>query len=63
MSMHFNHPSILPPTHTPLLILIPCSLEPVRVERTSHVVSRDRDLEYVTETGIKIIGKYMWTYP
>ena len=60
---HYNHPSVLPPTHTPILILIPSALEPIRVERTSHIISRDRELEYVTESGVNITGRFMWTYP
>ncbi|MDY0191016.1 MAG: hypothetical protein RBR22_09815 [Desulfuromonas sp.] len=62
-SLHLNHASTLPPTDTPLLILIPSSGALLEVKRTSHVSNREHDLEYVTENGTIITGRYRWTYP
>lgn len=57
---HLNPASVLPPTRTPLLIEFNGEL--VKVERTTHVSDRDHDLDYITETGAHISGKYRWTY-
>ncbi len=62
-NVHLNHESLLPPTDTPLLILIPSSGVLLEVQRTRHVSNRDHELEYVTENGTLITGRYRWTYP
>ena len=49
--------------HEPLLILIPSSGTLLKVKRTSHVSNREHELEYVTENGTLITGRYRWTYP
>ena len=63
MTLHLNHESLLPPTDTPLLILIPSSGLLLEVQRTCHVSNREHELEYVTENGTLITGRYRWTYP
>ena len=63
MTLHLNHESLLPPTDTPLLILIPSSGVLLKVKRTSHVSNREHELEYVTENGTLITGRYRLTYP
>ena len=64
-NVHLNHESLLPPTDTPLLILIPSSGVLLEVQRTRHVSNREHELEleYVTENGTLITGRYRWTYP
>lgn len=58
--VHLNPASLLPPVRTPLLIEMNADL--IKVERTAYVSDRSHDLEYVTETGTHITGKYRWTY-
>lgn len=58
--LHLNPATQLPPTHTPLWIEFNGGL--VKVERTMHVSDRSHDMEYVTEDGLHISGKYRWTY-
>ena len=55
MTLHLNHES--------LLILIPSSGVLLEVQRTCHVSNREHELEYVTENGTLITGRYRWTYP
>ena len=52
---HLNHASLLPPTHTPLLIEVAGHL--VKAQRTTHVRKRGDELEYVTEQGFTIHGR------
>ena len=61
MTDHLNHASLLPPTRTPLLIEVAGQL--VKAQRTTHVRKRGDELEYVTEQGFTIHGRYRWTYP
>lgn len=58
---HLNNASLLPPTHTPILIEVAGQL--VKAQRTTHVRKRGDELEYVTEQGFTIHGRYRWTYP
>lgn len=58
---HLNHPNHLPPVGCPLLILVNGEL--IRAERTSHLEKRGRQMEYRTEDGETIVGRFEWTYP
>lgn len=58
----FMPASQLPPVRTPLVIKLN-DTEEVLVERTCYVESKDSELEYVTANGIKIKGRFPWTYP
>ena len=58
--MHLNTSSQLPPTHTPLLLLI--DGEYVEAMRLTYIQNRDDQIEYYLECGKKIFGRYKWTY-
>lgn len=60
--MHLNNPDVLPPVGCPLIIQMPCG-RLVKAERTGHVESKGRDLEYRTSDGAVIVGRLKWTYP
>ena len=60
--MHLNSSDILPPVSCPLIIQMPCG-RLVKAERTGHVESKDRDLEYRTSDGSVIVGRFSWAYP
>ena len=62
IDMHLNPPDILPPVGCWLIIQMPCG-RLVKVERTGHVESKDRDLEYRTSDGVVIVGRLKWAYP
>ena len=59
--MTLNHPNHLPPVGCPLLILVDGEL--IGAERTSYIEKRDRKMEYRTEHGELIVGRFEWTYP
>jgi len=61
VEVHLNRPEHLPPVGCPLLIGVGDML--LRVERTWFIEDRTRMMEYVTEDGRKITGRYYWTYP
>lgn len=58
---HFNPPEMLAP--------VGCKLALVGVDgvffaiRTGHIESKDREMEYILESGDYIYGRYWWTYP
>lgn len=63
----WNDPSRLPPVECPLVI---CVGKPtgahiaLKVERTSHLRSRDGEMEYRSlATGNTYTGRYPWSYP
>ena len=58
----FRSASHLPPVATPLVIKLN-DMEEVLAERTHFVKNKDSELEYLTAGGIKIRGRYPWTYP
>lgn len=51
----------LAPVECPLLIEVDGKL--VRAMRTSHIESRDREMEYQLAGGEIILGRFRWTYP
>lgn len=57
---HFNPKTQLPPVDCPLLIKVNGVL--MKAHREQYAISKDSQLEYVTEHGV-IIGRYDWTYP
>ncbi len=59
--MHLNSKDVLPPTDTPLLILVDGDI--VRAIRPSLAKRKEDCLEYLTESGETILGRYPWTYP
>lgn len=59
---HFNNPDFLPPVDCPLLIKVETG-EVVKVRRTGFIRSRSDDMEYRTEEGALLFGRYPWTYP
>ena len=60
-AVKLSHPNHLPPVGCPLLILFDGEL--IRAERTSFIEKRDRQLEYRTDDGQVITGRFEWTYP
>lgn len=60
--MHLSPPSLLPPVDCPLVIQMPCG-QLIRVKRTSHIQSKDGDMDYLTKSGRIITGRFFWTYP
>lgn len=59
--MHLNSKDVLPPTDTPLLILVDGDI--VRAIRPSLAKRKEDCLEYLTVLGETILGRYPWTYP
>ncbi|MFJ3487128.1 hypothetical protein ACIPL1_27470 [Pseudomonas sp. NPDC090202] len=62
-SLHFNPGAgrSLPPVGCPLLIKVDDRV--MKVHRTSHIQRPDGDMEYITENGLVLVGRYDWTYP
>lgn len=60
--IQLNSPDHLPPVDCPLVVELPNG-ELVRVERTSHLVSRERDMEYRLDSGETFMGRMRWGYP
>lgn len=58
----FMPASHLPPVSTPLIIKLNDTVE-LLAERTHYAESKDSELEYLTASGIKIKGRFPWTYP
>lgn len=59
--MHLNSKDVLPPTNTPLLILVDDVI--IKVTRPSLAKHKRDRLVYLTETGETILGRFPWTYP
>lgn len=56
-----NRADHLPPVRCPLVIGVGDML--LKVERTGFIADKNRAMEYVTEDGQKILGRFEWTYP
>ena len=59
--MHLNSPDLLPPVECPIVIQMPCG-NLVPAERTRHIESRNRDMEYRLSDGRLVVGRFKWTY-
>ncbi len=59
---HFNSPGLLPPVGCRLLIKHP-EFDVIEVERPQFVTSLSDDLVYDTTMGVRITGRFPWTYP
>lgn len=59
--LHLNPAAQLPPVDCPLVIGVGDTL--LRVSRTGYIQDRSRLMEYVTEDGNPILGRFDWTYP
>lgn len=59
---HFSSPSKLPPVQCRILINHP-ELGVVEVTRPKYVASAGDSLEYETPGGVRLKGRYPWTYP
>lgn len=60
--IRFNAPEHLPPVGCQLLIKLPDGTV-LKVRRTSHIQTRDSEMEYECEDGTIITGRHSWTYP
>lgn len=61
MAIHLNSAERLPPVGCWLVILVGGVL--VRAIRTGIIAKKTDDMEYRTEDGTVIYGRYPWTYP
>lgn len=59
--MHLNSKDVLPPTNITLLILVNDVI--IKAIRPSLAKRKEDCLEYLTESGETIFGRYKWTYP
>ncbi len=59
--MHLNSKDVLPPSNTPLLILVNDVI--IKAIRPSLAKRKGDCLKYLTESGETILGRYKWTYP
>lgn len=59
--MHLNSKDVLPPTNITLLILVNDVI--IKAIRPSLAKRKEDYLEYLTESGETIFGRYKWTYP
>ena len=59
--MYLNSKDVLPPTDTPLLISVNDVI--IKAIRPSLAKRKEDCLEYLTESGETILGRYPWTYP
>lgn len=59
--MHWNSESLLPPVDCPLLIQVAGVAH--KATRTGYIESKSANIEYVFDNGIKVIGRFRWTYP
>lgn len=62
MQLKFNSPDLLPPVGCELLIKDHTGAI-IRVRRASHIKNKHDQMEYITDAGIKIIGRFPWSYP
>jgi len=62
-AVHFNSAAwrSLPPVRCPLLIKVEGKV--LQAERTTHIERSDGDMEYVTQDGRALTGRFDWTYP
>lgn len=60
--LKLNPPEMLPPVGCPLLIQVE-EARVVRASRTSHIADKSRQMEYQTEDGGVLHGRFWWTYP
>ncbi len=60
-AVHLNTAGDLPPVDCPLLISVNGEL--FRARRTGFIEGRDRQMEYETPDGEKLLGRFEWTYP
>lgn len=51
----------LPPVSCPLLIKVDGKV--LRATRTSHIERPDGEMNFVTECGRQLVGRFDWTYP
>jgi len=61
VAIHLNSAERLPPVGCWLVIMIEGVL--VRAIRTGIIAKKTDDMEYRTEDGRLIYGRYEWTYP
>lgn len=59
--MHWNNESLLPPVDCPLLVKIAGVAH--KAVRTSYIDNKSAHMEYVLDSGVKVIGRFEWTYP
>lgn len=61
--MHFMPSSwrALPPVNCPLLIRVDGVV--LRATRTSHIECPNGEMNFVTECGRQLVGRFDWTYP
>lgn len=62
-SIHFNDADsrTLPPVDCPLLIRV--EGEVLRASRVSHIEQPGDDMDYRTDSGQLLVGRFDWTYP
>lgn len=60
---HFNSPDSrrLPPVECPLLIRVKGQV--LRASRIHHIERPDDDMDYITDDGTLLVGRFWWTYP
>lgn len=59
--IQWNPPERLAPVGCWLVILIVG--KPQYARRTSYIESRNREMEYELDNGLKLTGRFMWTTP
>lgn len=61
--LHFNSADwrSLPPVACPLLIKVDGQV--LRASRLNHIERLDGVMDYVTDTGCVLVGRFDWTYP
>jgi len=61
----WNPPERLPPVGCPLVIRYTPGGEGavMLVERISHLMHRDGDMDYLVSTGQVLTGRFFWSYP
>ena len=60
--LKFNPAERLPPVGCWLLIRLHDGTV-LKVKRTSHIQTREQAMTYQLENGMRITGRYEWTYP
>lgn len=58
----FNSPSQLPPVGCWLMLDTP-NMGVIRAKRTGYIENKNREMEYMSESGIFFYGRFAWTYP
>lgn len=59
--IQWNPPERLAPVGCWLVILV--AGKPQYARRTSYIESKSREMEYETDNGIKLMGRFKWTTP